>query len=138
MPSLQSCTSGNGQIKVCCSTSGGVGAGAAPLPIATGGNFNQNSNQGAGNLPNRNNNNFASSNQQFAQQQSGPNPLSNDPNYFECPRPSILPPVEQCRGQESNCWSVGLFDVDCPNNAPCCFDGCRNACYFGRELISFV
>ncbi|TRY77419.1 hypothetical protein TCAL_12433 [Tigriopus californicus] len=35
---------------------------------------------------------------------------------------------------QSNCWSVGQADVDCPNSELCCFDGCRNACYFrGNE-----
>ena len=43
---------------------------------------------------------------------------------------SSLPDVSSCGGMESNCWSVGQADVDCPGNALCCFDGCRNACYF--------
>merc|ERR1711997_1396464 len=37
-------------------------------------------------------------------------------------------PVSQCAGRESNCWSVGQPDVDCLNNALCCFDGCTNIC----------
>lgn len=44
---------------------------------------------------------------------------------------SNLPPVESCANKASNCWSVGQADVDCPNNALCCFDGCVNACYYG-------
>jgi len=44
---------------------------------------------------------------------------------------SNLPPVESCANKASDCWSVGQADVDCPNNALCCFDGCVNACYYG-------
>ena len=51
-----------------------------------------------------------------------------------CPAVNNLPNLASCDGMESNCWSVGQADVDCPGNALCCFDGCRNACYFqGRE-----
>merc|ERR1719234_2444347 len=46
-----------------------------------------------------------------------------------CPAsPPGLLPLEQCQGRTSNCWSVGQADVDCINNAPCCFDGCANVC----------
>merc|ERR1719447_2313196 len=46
-----------------------------------------------------------------------------------CPAsPPGLLPLEQCQGRSSNCWSVGQPDVDCVNNAPCCFDGCANVC----------
>ena len=54
--------------------------------------------------------------------------------YFSagtCPNIDQLPMIELCEGKESNCWSVGQADVDCPDNALCCFDGCINACYFG-------
>ena len=47
-----------------------------------------------------------------------------------CPAVNSLPNLASCDGMESNCWSVGQPDVDCPGNALCCFDGCRNACYF--------
>merc|ERR1719447_136353 len=44
-----------------------------------------------------------------------------------CPAsPPGLLPLEQCQGRTSNCWSVGQADVDCINNALCCFDGCAN------------
>lgn len=49
----------------------------------------------------------------------------------ECPNMANLPPVESCANKASDCWSVGQADVDCPNNALCCFDGCVNACYYG-------
>merc|ERR1719447_2565250 len=46
-----------------------------------------------------------------------------------CPAsPPGLLPLEQCQGRTSNCWSVGQADVDCINNALCCFDGCANVC----------
>jgi len=45
-----------------------------------------------------------------------------------CPAINILPPIEQCRGRPSNCWSVGVADTDCIGNALCCFDGCANVC----------
>merc|ERR1719431_2143929 len=45
-----------------------------------------------------------------------------------CPTINILPPIEQCRGRPSNCWSVGVADTDCIGNALCCFDGCANVC----------
>jgi len=46
-----------------------------------------------------------------------------------CPAsPPGLLPIEQCQGRTSNCWSVGQADVDCINNALCCFDGCANVC----------
>merc|ERR1711953_1395164 len=45
-----------------------------------------------------------------------------------CPAVSSVPPVAQCAGRKSNCWSVGQTDVDCVDNALCCFDGCANVC----------
>merc|ERR1719219_2775744 len=46
-----------------------------------------------------------------------------------CPAsPPGLLPLEQCQGRTSNCWSVGQAEVDCINNALCCFDGCANVC----------
>jgi len=44
-----------------------------------------------------------------------------------------LPSIEVCQGKNSTCWSVDQPDVDCENNALCCFDGCINACYFDGE-----
>ena len=52
-------------------------------------------------------------------------------NYFQpssCPVVNVLPPIEQCRGRPSNCWSVGVPDTDCVGHALCCFDGCANVC----------
>ena len=45
-----------------------------------------------------------------------------------CPVINILPPISQCQGRPSNCWSVGVADTDCIGNALCCFDGCANVC----------
>merc|ERR1711971_775458 len=45
-----------------------------------------------------------------------------------CPAVTSVPPVSQCSGRVSDCWSVGQPDVDCLNNALCCFDGCANVC----------
>lgn len=36
-------------------------------------------------------------------------------------------------GRVSDCWSVGQPDVDCLNNALCCFDGCANVCQGAGE-----
>ena len=47
-----------------------------------------------------------------------------------CPEMADLPPIEACQGKNSTCWSVNLPDVDCENNALCCFDGCVNACFY--------
>ncbi len=52
----------------------------------------------------------------------------------DCPAINSLPDISSCNGMVSNCWSVGQADVDCPGNALCCFDGCRNTCYFGGEV----
>jgi hypothetical protein len=53
---------------------------------------------------------------------------NNQNNQGSCPVVSQVPPVEQCAGRLSNCWSVGQPDVDCLNDALCCFDGCANVC----------
>merc|ERR1711874_409661 len=45
-----------------------------------------------------------------------------------CPAVSNVSPVSQCGGRSSDCWSVGQPDVDCIDNALCCFDGCANVC----------
>jgi len=43
--------------------------------------------------------------------------------------PSVSPrSADQCVGQFSTCWSVGVPDLDCPNWGLCCFDGCSNTC----------
>ena len=40
-------------------------------------------------------------------------------------------------GRVSDCWSVGQPDVDCLNNALCCFDGCANVCQGAGEDVLF-
>merc|ERR1712172_383026 len=45
-----------------------------------------------------------------------------------CPSLGPLPPISACVGRESNCWSVGVRDLDCLDSALCCFDGCANVC----------
>ncbi len=74
---------------------------------------------------NNNNNNF--------------NNFNNNIPQGSCPPITNLPDISSCDGMVSNCWSVGQADVDCPGNALCCFDGCRNTCYFGgRSNASHV
>merc|ERR1712130_37214 len=58
--------------------------------------------------------------QQFQQQQPTP---SNT-----CPVLNTLPPLAECQGRKSNCWSPGVRDLDCLDSALCCFDGCANVC----------
>merc|ERR1712025_712229 len=45
-----------------------------------------------------------------------------------CPSVTSAPSLAACVGRNSDCWSVGMPDVDCINNALCCFDGCANVC----------
>merc|ERR1711953_623877 len=59
--------------------------------------------------------------QQLQQQQLGP---IGDP----CPVLNTLPPLTECEGRKSNCWSPGVRDLDCLDSALCCFDGCANVC----------
>merc|ERR1712066_314223 len=47
---------------------------------------------------------------------------------ISCPEISVLPPIQLCANRKSTCWSAGLPDVDCLDNALCCFDGCANVC----------
>jgi len=54
--------------------------------------------------------------------------VQNGEAQESCPTISSIPPVSACQGRESNCWSVGQTDVDCLDNALCCFDGCANVC----------
>jgi len=51
-----------------------------------------------------------------------------------CPVISVLPPIQLCANRKSSCWSAGLPDVDCLDNALCCFDGCANVC-LGRGPV---
>merc|ERR1712200_123071 len=59
--------------------------------------------------------------QQLRQQQLGPIGDS-------CPVLNTLPPLTECEGRKSNCWSPGVRDLDCLDSALCCFDGCANVC----------
>merc|ERR1712012_1525834 len=59
--------------------------------------------------------------QQLQQQQLGPIGHS-------CPVLNTLPPLTECEGRKSNCWSPGVRDLDCLDSALCCFDGCANVC----------
>merc|ERR1719273_2155558 len=62
-----------------------------------------------------------------AQPQAQPQPQAQAQGACPASPPGLLP-IEQCQGRTSNCWSVGQADVDCINNALCCFDGCANVC----------
>ena len=55
-------------------------------------------------------------------QQQQPTPTNT------CPVLNTLPPLAECRGRTSNCWSPGVRDLDCLDSALCCFDGCANVC----------
>merc|ERR1712232_122269 len=57
------------------------------------------------------------------------------PSQGSCPVISVLPPIQLCANRKSSCWSAGLPDVDCLDNALCCFDGCANV-YLGRGPVS--
>ena len=50
--------------------------------------------------------------------------------------PHIEPkPRKECFGyNRKKCWSPGVPDLDCPNSAPCCFDGCGNSCLLHGEV----
>merc|ERR1712200_324170 len=58
-----------------------------------------------------------------------------------CPVLNTLPPLTECEGRKSNCWSAGVRDLDCLDSALCCFDGCANVCLgkgakFGHGLTA--
>merc|ERR1711953_623965 len=57
------------------------------------------------------------------------------PSQGSCPVISVLPPIQLCANRKSTCWSAGLPDVDCLDNALCCFDGCANVC-LGRGSVA--
>jgi len=59
---------------------------------------------------------------------------STGPSEGSCPVISVLPPIQLCANRKSSCWSAGLPDVDCLDNALCCFDGCANVC-LGRGPV---
>merc|ERR1712078_456921 len=62
-------------------------------------------------------------------------PSSSPSSSSTCPSLGPLPPISACAGRESNCWSVGVRDLDCLDSALCCFDGCANVC-LGRGPIA--
>jgi len=49
-------------------------------------------------------------------------------SFDSCPVFNTLPPLTECQGRTSNCWSPGVRDLDCLDSALCCFDGCANVC----------
>jgi len=62
-------------------------------------------------------------------------PITQGLSQGSCPSsPAGLLPLSQCEGRVSNCWSVGQPDVDCRDNALCCFDGCANVCQGGGSV----
>merc|ERR1719500_1801232 len=96
---------------VCCPTPGGTVSNALPITQGLAG--------------------AAAQAQAQAQPQAQPQPQAQAQAQAQgaCPAsPPGLLPIEQCQGRSSNCWSVGQADVDCINNALCCFDGCANVC----------
>ena len=47
------------------------------------------------------------------------------------PHPRSCPPIDhnvKCSYGESQCWSPGVPDLDCPGSGLCCFNGCINIC----------
>merc|ERR1712172_131702 len=77
--------------------------------------------------------------QQIIKQSSSPDtfvsPPSSPSSSSSCPALGPLPPISACAGRKSNCWSVGVRDLDCLDSALCCFDGCANVC-LGRGPIA--
>jgi len=76
--------------------------------------------------------------QQIIKQSSSPDTIVSPPSpssSSSCPALGPLPPISACAGRESNCWSVGVRDLDCLDSALCCFDGCANVC-LGRGPIA--
>merc|ERR1711988_1206376 len=81
------------------------------------------------------------STQQISKQSLSPDTIISAPSTSSpsspssCPALGPLPPISACVGRESNCWSVGVRDLDCLDSALCCFDGCANVC-LGRGPIA--
>ena len=84
----------------------------------------------------------AQSTQQSSKQSlpSSPSSSSSASSPSSCPALGPLPPISACAGRQSNCWSVGVRDLDCLDSALCCFDGCANVCLGRgeRELIQLA
>merc|ERR1711988_435090 len=72
---------------------------------------------------------------QSTQQSSKQSLPSSSSSASSCPALGPLPPISACAGRQSNCWSVGVRDLDCLDSALCCFDGCANVC-LGRGPIA--
>jgi hypothetical protein len=49
-----------------------------------------------------------------------------------CPKLGSKPPTCASSYATNQCWSVGQPDVDCEENALCCFNGCDNVCFVGN------
>merc|ERR1719232_1536678 len=73
--------------------------------------------------------------QQISQQQSPSISSPSSSSQTTCPTVTSLPPISSCAGRQSNCWSVGVRDLDCLDDALCCFDGCANVC-LGRGPVA--
>lgn len=58
-------------------------------------------------------------------------------NLSSCPAPAFVPSKAACQGRTSQCWSVGVSDLDCPGAATCCYDGCANVCQGLGPTIGF-
>ena len=63
--------------------------------------------------------------------------FEKEESLTSCPVVRVLPPIELCANRKSTCWSAGLPDTDCIDNALCCFDGCANVCLGRGEWKSF-
>jgi len=61
--------------------------------------------------------------------------FEKEESLTSCPVVRVLPPIELCANRKSTCWSAGLPDTDCIDNALCCFDGCANVC-LGRGPVA--
>jgi len=73
-----------------------------------------------------NNNQYQDNGQGFINNNNNVLPITQNLEG-SCPVVSQVP-LSQCGGRTSDCWSVGQPDVDCIDNALCCFDGCANVC----------
>ena len=58
-------------------------------------------------------------------------PVSTHVDLSSCPAPAFVPSKAACQGRTSQCWSVGVSDLDCPGAGVCCYDGCANVCQPG-------
>ena len=59
--------------------------------------------------------------------QPAPTPIGHT-TLSSCPAPAFVPSKAACQGRTSQCWSVGVPDLDCPGAGVCRHDGCANVC----------